>query len=333
MRVICRHIRQLACLLGFSITILAFAPDGCDTKDTARKSAPQLTHRTLFQCKSLFGKLEVTEAEEIRYLFVDDVLQTAMYSDHTKVTKECHLGKHYWLELLPYFHPEGKRCLLIGLGGGLLPAVLSGYGIETHAVEIDAKVLEVAREYFGYKQSATVDDGRAYLSRCSQQYDFIVIDAFAGANFPYQLATKECFELAEHCLDPSGVLALNLISRPSGSRVSASMVRTLGEVFPEVAVYKTEPSDHVQSLICFASKKPLSPLLHPHGEALGFTNQQLEEIDAFKVKPISPKSVVFTDGNNPLDLEWSREAREWTKRMVDLFGRRQETSEEGRDNE
>jgi spermidine synthase len=292
---------------------------------------PQKTadHTVLFRTKSLFGDLEVTEANGIRYLFVDGVLQTAMYADRARITKECYLpDKHYWLELLPYFHPEGKRCLLIGLGGGLLPAVLEGYGIETHGVEIDEKVLEVARTYFGYKQEASVCDGREFLVRSTDRYDFVVIDAFEGAELPAHLASKECFELAKQRLLPSGILALNLISRPSGSRVSASIVRTLNEVFPYVEVYRTESTDRVQSLICFASMKPLKLSLHPHGGDLGMTAQSLEKIGEFKVKPTSPTSVVLTDGENPLKDEWSKESGEWQKRLIKLFGQREKLSRE-----
>lgn len=280
-------------------------------------------HRTLYEASSRFGALEVTEAAGIRYLFVDGVLQTAMYADRARVTRECHLfSKRYWLELLPYLRGDAKDCLLIGLGGGLLPAALEGYGVATHGVEIDPLVFKVACEYFGYNQEATVGDGRAFLAQSQRRHDFIVIDAFAGASFPYSLATRECFELAKERLSPSGVLALNLISRPTGSAVSASVARTLSAVFSHVAVYRTEASERVQSLICFASVKPLRLSLHSHGEAMGVTSQQLERLNSYLVVPSSAQSVVLTDGRNPLAAEWAKEAEEWRQRMVQLFGRR-----------
>jgi len=279
-------------------------------------------HRVLYRSDSLFGTLEVTEADGIRYLFVDGIVQTAMYADPDQVARECHFSKRYWPELLPFFRPEGKRCLLIGLGGGLLPAVLAGYGIQTHGVEIDPKVLEVARKYFGYKQDATVADGRAFLAKGSQRYDFVVIDAFAGAEFPYRLASRECFELARKGLNPSGVLALNLISRPVGSPVSASVVRTLKEVFPHGLVYRTDDSpERVQSLIFFVSEAPLRAVLHPHGRELGVTLEELEGIDRFKVAPISAQAVVLTDDHHPLCRQWSEEADQWRRRLKGLFGR------------
>lgn len=299
----------------------------------SRRQRVKEQHSILHTTESLFGNLEVTESNGIRYLFVDGVLQTAMYRDRMKVARESHLfDKHYWFELLPYFHPEGTRCLLIGLGGGLLPAILEGYGVETHAVEIDKMVVDVARQYFGYSQAATVGDGRAYLAQSSEQYHFIVVDAFAGAEFPYQLATKEFFGLAKQHISPSGLFALNLISKPTGSRVSASVVRTLGEVFPEVAVYRTESPERVQSLVCFARRETLMLTLHPHGEELGVTDHQLEKLDEFRVAPASQDSVVLTDGGSPLDDEWSNEAAEWRKRMIEVFGRKQETPLEEREN-
>ena len=243
--------------------------DGQAEGSVAAEVANLSPHRRVWKTDGLHGALEVTEAEGVRYLFVDGVLQTASYGDPDMVAKECHIfSKRYWLELLPYFRPEGRRCLLIGLGGGLLPAVLSGYGVETHSVEIDPTILEVARKYFGYKQGATVSDGRDYLAQTSDRYDFVVIDAFAGAKFPYALGSRECFALTEKRLEPSGVLALNLISKPTGSLVSASVVQTLRTIYPHVLVYCTDAPEKVQSLICFASKKPLNLAPHLHGQEL-----------------------------------------------------------------
>jgi len=283
----------------------------------ARESSRWAGHHRLYSTSSLFGALEVTEAGGIRYLFVDGILQTAMYPDPAKVAGECHLfTRRYWLELLPYFRPGVRRCLLIGLGGGLLPAVLEGYGVRTHGVEVDPKVVDVARRYFSYQQPATISDGRNYLAREAEKFDFIVIDAFAGASIPYHLLTRQCFQLAARRLERSGILALNLISRPSNSRVSASVVQTLSQVFPHVAVYRTGSSDCVQSLICFASGAPLKPSLHPHGAGLGVTAEELMRTGLYLVRPRSPDSIELTDGKNPLAGEWEREAKEWRANCV-----------------
>ncbi|MHC4398058.1 MAG: spermidine synthase [Planctomycetota bacterium] len=319
-------------LLGPCLAVVALAAGGDRGGTLAADRIDAAPHRSLHATDSLYGTLEVTEAGGIRYLFVDGVLQTAMYADPHAVARECHLfDKRYWLELLPYFRPEGRRCLLIGLGGGLLPAVLAGYGVQTRAVEIDAKVLEAARKHFGYRQAATVGDGRDFLSRDPGRYDFIVIDAFAGAEFPYRLGSKECFELAESRLEDSGVLAVNLISKPTGSRVSASVVATLKAVFPHVAVFRTDSPERVQSLICFAAREPLEPALHPHGKELGVTTRRLAEVAEFEVTGSWPEGPVLTDGENPLDREWLEEARRWRGRITRLFGRGSPTDEEERD--
>jgi spermidine synthase len=315
------HLRRA----GFSFAIVALLGSGQPPHGFgfAAESGRASSHRSVYRTTSLYGTLEVTEADRVRYLFVDGVLQTAMYADPHEVAKECHLfSKHYWLELLPYGRPQARRCLLIGLGGGLLPAILAGYGVETHAVEIDPKVVEVARAYFGYRQAATVADGREFLARLSERYDFIVIDAFAGAEFPSRLASKECFELAKKKLGESGVLALNLVSRPAGSPVGASVVRTFKAVFPHVVVYRTDSPERIQPLVCFAARKPLHLTLHPHGAELGVTAPQLAEVARFKVAPASPEAILLTDDHNPLDRQWSQEAAQWRKRMKDLFGRR-----------
>lgn len=290
----------------------------------SRPAPPRPRHRTLFRTDSTYGRLEVTEAGGSRHLLVDGVPQTVLPTDPARVTQQCHLlTERYWLELLPYFRPDAGRCLLIGLGGGLLPAVLDGYGIETESVEIDPKVLSAARRYFGYQGKASVNDGRTFLKRSRQRYDLVVMDAFRGGAMPFHLVTRECFSLAKAHLMPGGVLAVNIVAKPEGSPVSASVARTLREAFAYVAAYRTEEPWVVQSVILFASDQPLEPALHPHGHRLRVGREDLEKAAAYRVYPsCSLKSVVLTDDSSPVALDWSREAGEWRRRMVSLFGRR-----------
>jgi len=304
--------RRLA-LLTLLAVALAFCLPACSVSDKGQT-------RTLLRTTSQFGTLEVQETRGMRYLFVDGVLQTAMYADHSRVATETHLfPRHYWLELLPYYRPGARRCLLIGLGGGLLPAVLEGYGIETHAVDIDPQIVEVAREYFEFKGEASISDGRAHLVVLAERYDLIVIDAFAGADMPYHLATRECFELATERLEPGGILALNLISRPSGSRVSASVMRTLRAVFPHATAYRSGLSEGVQPIVFFASESPLSFSLHAHAQRLGITWEDLKGVGQFAVSVPAHEGIVLTDGPNPLDQEWMHEALEWQQYMAKMF--------------
>jgi len=299
---------------------------GCVCGLSAAESAPR--HRLLLKTDSLYGTLEVTQADGIRYLFVDGVMQTAMYADRDNVARECHLfSRRYWPELLPYFRPNGKRCLLIGLGGGLLAAVLDGYGVETVGVDVDPKVVEVARTYFGFRQHAEACDGRVYLARTEGQYDFIAIDAFAGARPPFHLVTKQSFDLVKKRLAPDGALALNIVSKPSGSKVSGSVALTLKEVFRHVRAYRTDRADRIQAVIYFASMKPLRLRLHPHAAELGVNGAQLGDLEDFRVAAFASEGVVLTDGYDPLDAEWAMEAAQWRRHLIELFGPRHRRGE------
>ena len=53
-----------------------------------------------------------------------------------------------------------ESALIIGLGPGVMAQALMERGVAVEVVEIDAEVARAARDYFGYRGSVVVDDGR-----------------------------------------------------------------------------------------------------------------------------------------------------------------------------
>ena len=142
---------------------------------------------------------------------------------------------------LPVVYPaELKSILMIGLGGGSISTYLGRAmpHVQIDTVEIDPGVITAARNYFGITDSDRVKyfdaDGRVYLNRSKKKYDLILVDAFHGGFVPFHLLTKEFYQLLKNRLNPGGAAAFNV---HDGTKLYASTVRTLGEVFKRVDLY------------------------------------------------------------------------------------------------
>ena len=102
--------------------------------------------------------------------------------------------------------PKGSSALLIGLGGGTVAKQFETHNINYDAVEIDGRLPEIAKEYFGLKGTGNliVDDGRHYVNVCKKKYDLIIIDALLGENVPSHLLSAECFHSLKNLLTENG---------------------------------------------------------------------------------------------------------------------------------
>jgi spermidine synthase len=133
-----------------------------------------------------------------------------------------------------------ERILEIGLGGARTVSYLSATLPDTGilAVELDKEVVELARKYFQFKETArlrtVVSDGRAYLMRDSEKWDVILIDAYRGPFVPFHLLTKEFYALVKSRLAPGGVVVQNI--EPS-TMLFDSATATLKNVVPSVDLY------------------------------------------------------------------------------------------------
>jgi spermidine synthase len=135
--------------------------------------------------------------------------------------------------------PGIKRVCVIGLGAGTFPRRLSEVFPDAHidTVEIDPVVAQVAREYFGFKESEKnkihIEDGRVFLARAGEPYDLIVLDAYNATGIPFHLMTREFFALARTRLTRDGVFAANFLGKVMGERGELfwAAYRTLRRVF------------------------------------------------------------------------------------------------------
>ena len=156
-------------------------------------------------------------------------------------------------------YPEtARKILMLGLGGGSISTYLGRFMPEVAitTVEIDPGVITAAKTYFGLRETERMryraGDGRVFLSRNDELYDLILLDAYRGGYVPFHLLTREFYTLVKQRLTPGGAAAFNV---HDGSKLYASTVKTLGEVFAALDLY---PSG-VGEVIAVASASPLDP--------------------------------------------------------------------------
>ena len=207
--------------------------------------------KVVFEVTSPYHHIQVVDTDRMRILYFDNATESRMSLDdplqgHFEYTEYFHMP---WL-----WNDRIKTVLMIGLGGGSIQRAFQHYypQVQCQTVELDPKVLEVARDYFQFKESETmkviVEDGRVHLRRTKAKYDLILLDAYTanryGSYIPYALATQEFFALASEHLTDNGVLAYNVIGKAAAGRedLVGAMYQTLRTSFPQVYLF---PAPHL----------------------------------------------------------------------------------------
>lgn len=108
----------------------------------------------------------------------------------------------------------------IGLGAGTL-AAYGKAGDQYRFYELNPAVIAVAQQYFSYLSDSKAQislvegDGRVSLQQefnqgQLQQFDLLVIDAFAGDSIPQHLLTREAMALYQQHLAKDGIIAVHI---------------------------------------------------------------------------------------------------------------------------
>jgi predicted O-methyltransferase YrrM len=108
--------------------------------------------------------------------------------------------------------PEHSKALVLGLGGGSVANILyNKLQFNVDAVELDARIAEIAEKYFSLNGNINVivDDARHFLETTRNNYDLIFFDVFKGDIPPAHVLSLECFEKAKTLLNPDGMIIVN----------------------------------------------------------------------------------------------------------------------------
>ena len=158
--------------------------------------------------------LVVSEERGVRHLHVGgEAIQSAMRLDDP-FALELDYTRCMMAFLL--FHPDPRRALMIGLGGGSLAKFCHRRlpALRTRAVEYDARVIEATRSLFHVPPDdarLTVEHGDGVDALAPECCDLLVVDGFEDESTPAKLVSQEFFDACWCALREPGILVMNFM--------------------------------------------------------------------------------------------------------------------------
>ena len=217
----------------------------------------------------------------------------------------------------PYFYenrsPDDiQRMAIIGLAAGTAArqaTAVYGDDLQIDGYELDGKIVEVGKEYFGMNLSnlnIILGDGRLNLDRSQQKYDIIAIDAYRPPYIPPHMTTLEFFTICASHLTDNGVLTLNVGSVPGDRRLIDGLATTMSQLFPSIHIMDIPGT---LNTMIFATKQPTTAenfsanmirlAEDPNHDTLLLTTMSSTFTN---LKPGYETATVFTDDLAP--IEW-----------------------------
>lgn len=240
--------------------------------------------------KDEYGDIIVADTEEHRILRFEGINEQSKM-----LKKEINLPVHNYSKamLMATAFTPGRSALLLGLGGGALLRSLHALDSQRvmDVVELRARVLSVAREWFALPESDKIayyiEDAEHYLRReGTTYYDLIFSDLYTAFSMEPRQGTETFLRVCMSKLSDQGWLVLNYYEIP---RAGSAMYGALREVFDEV-LYCRVPSGNV---VIFAARNPhlhtLSEIRHQAASLLSRSDIGNEMGDVSKsIVPLFP---------------------------------------------
>lgn len=265
------------------------------------------TQGTIFQTESAYNYIQVVKRGDTTYLLLNEGQGVhSIYNPNRLDTT----GTWDFFTLAPYFNlpPTAdrlQRVAVIGLAAGTIPRQYTTVfgSIPIDGVEIDPRIVQAGRDYFGMNQSnlsVIAADGRFALSRSPYRYDVIGIDAYRLPYIPWHLTTVEFFQQVRDHLSQDGVVVVNVGHAGSDYRLVDAMAATLGQVF--ASVYVADVPNTFNTVV-YATAQPASPdnLRANLGAITHPLVRSAAERALLSLRAPSPGGFVFTDDRAPVE--------------------------------
>ena len=280
----------------------------------------------LYEGESLYNYLQVEETEDSIILSTN-----VAFGVQSIYKKDGSLSGYYYEYALmaPYFikdmSPEKKLdVLVLGLGTGTFPKQLKKYipNVTIDAVEIDAKIADLATKYFNLKDDEAnvyINDGRSFFSTSdAKQYDIILADAYQDITVPFHMSTIEFFQIVKEHLKPGGVLIVN-VNMKSGSftGVPEYLANTVKNLFNKV--YRTDLTQVTNSLLFVSDDQNMVENYRNNIQAQINKGHDLYYISKFveeNLVEMTDDSLVLTDDLAPVEILGQRSLTEIVKTEV-----------------
>jgi spermidine synthase len=267
----------------------------------------------IYETESAYNYIQVLDVNGSHYLRLND--GQGVHSEYNPNTLE-YGGPWQQFLVAPFFYAQRQpgaiaRIAIVGLAAGTTArqaaAVFPNVTIDGY--EIDPKIVQVGREYFGMNLpnlNVIIGDGRWGLEQSLHKYDLICVDAYRPPYIPPQLTTREFFQIAADHLSPNGALAINVGRAPDDRRLIDGLATTIGTMFSSIYVMDipntfnsilyatlqpTSLEDLQANLAALANQPGVNPLLT---DSMAMTLVNLQ--------PAPKHTLVFTDDLSP--IEW-----------------------------
>ena len=308
--------RQWLAAAAIVLPFILYHPSVFTSKTLADGSELSIVEHT----ESFYGTLKVVDSKSAgkhsRYMMIDSMIQGGMDMQNGLSI----YNYNYYMQFVPYMlYPEGKNCLVIGLGAGLVPAWYEQQGVSCDIVDIDPEVVRLAKQHFNFKSSGEIfaEDGRYFLTSTSKRYDYVILDVFNGDITPAHLLSLEALTLQKNRLSDRGILAVNLIgSLVKENYMTASVVKTMEQVFDQVEIYpafRISERKGLGNVIVVAYQgeaRDFQPVDNKIFNIHPFFEQDIRTHIGTKFTfPEDTPAIVLTDNYNPIDFYdfWLRE--------------------------
>ena len=176
--------------------------------------------------------LVVSEERGVRHLHVGgEAIQSAMRLDDPHALE---LDYTRCMMAFLLFHPQPRRALMIGLGGGSLAKFFHRRlaGLRTHVVEYDERVIATARALFHVPADdarLTVEHGDGVEALAPECCDLLVVDGYEDESTPAAMVSQAFFDAGWCALQEPGVLVMNFMNDdPNFDRILQRIERAFG---------------------------------------------------------------------------------------------------------
>lgn len=167
------------------------------------------------------GHIQIVEFSDVRRVVVDGYTQSV--SPHAKQVQRLYWGKV--IQILKENFSTLNNVLLLGLGGGTLPHLISQNfpGVYITSVEIDQTMVDIANQYFnlGAVQNlrVIVDDALRVVIEPNKYgfsehgFNALIVDIYSGEKYPDLGKSGNFIAAVKNLVAPGGLVIFNRIYR------------------------------------------------------------------------------------------------------------------------
>ncbi len=201
---------------------------------------PALPQDVILETESVYNQIKLINKEGKILLTLNsqrDSLAQSGHADPNTGSSWSYLDSLFGVG--PLIEPV-DNLLVLGMAAGstILQHQTFSPQIKIDAVEIDPRIIKIAKDEFGLKENENLRiwqaDARPFLAKSQKQYDMIEIDLFQGSPYiPFYVATQEFFEATAEHLSPNGIIMMNVYA-PGRREILEPILNTLASVYPSV---------------------------------------------------------------------------------------------------